>query len=93
LITHDLLDEYTSAYTLSETPFTLWTQGVSCHYTTYGLPHTFMSDDTFHSVWFTFVSLQGYSCPGNCPLWGPSPADTIWDGITLAFNQSTSSHP
>ncbi|KAF8474562.1 hypothetical protein JB92DRAFT_2770646 [Gautieria morchelliformis] len=87
LVSHDLLDEYTSAYTLSETPFTAWTQGVSRCYTTYGSPHPFMSDDTFRHVWFAFVSLQDYSCPGDCPLCGPSPADTIWDGVTLAFNQ------
>ncbi|KAF8530862.1 hypothetical protein JB92DRAFT_2693930, partial [Gautieria morchelliformis] len=87
LVSHDLLDEYTSAYTLSEMPFTAWTQGVSRRYTTYGSPHPFMSDDTFRSVWFTFVSLQDYSCPGDCPLCGPSPAHTIWDGVTLAFHQ------
>ncbi|KAF8491008.1 hypothetical protein JB92DRAFT_3241490 [Gautieria morchelliformis] len=87
LVSHDLLDEYTSAYTLSETPFTAWTQGVSHHYTTYGSSQPFMSDDTFRHVWFAFVSLQDDSCPGDCPLCGPSPADTIWDGVTLAFNQ------
>ncbi|KAF8532681.1 hypothetical protein JB92DRAFT_3150854, partial [Gautieria morchelliformis] len=71
----------------TETPFTAWTQGVSRRYTTYGSLHPFMSDDTFRSVWFTFVSLQDYSCPGDCPLCGPSPAHTIWDGVTLAFHQ------
>jgi hypothetical protein len=85
LFTHEILDEYTAAFTTSETPFSAWVIVVSCRYSLRGF--AFCSVETFWSAWFAYVKLlylEGDMC---CPKCGPSPENTIWDGMTLAFNQ------
>ncbi|KAG2006115.1 hypothetical protein CC2G_002460 [Coprinopsis cinerea AmutBmut pab1-1] len=58
LVSHELLDEYTSAYTLSETPFSAWVQHMARRYRNSG--QTFMGEDLFRAIWFSYVSLQQY---------------------------------
>ncbi|KII92992.1 hypothetical protein PLICRDRAFT_87458 [Plicaturopsis crispa FD-325 SS-3] len=41
----------------------------------------------FRTVWFSYIRLQRLDTNAQCPLCGPMPQDTIWDGITLAFNR------
>lgn len=86
LFTHELLNDYTSAYTSSETPFTAWVSVVSRRYT----PRTslrFVSEDLFRAVWFAFVKLQLFENDMQCLECGPQPEDVIWDGVTLAFGR------
>ncbi|KAG2009480.1 hypothetical protein CC2G_012413 [Coprinopsis cinerea AmutBmut pab1-1] len=85
LVSHELLDEYTSAYTSSETPFSAWIVHLSRRYRSTG--DTFMGEDLFRTVWFAFVSLQGYSDDMKCSLCGDHPDTVIWDGITLSFGR------
>ncbi|CAK5267400.1 unnamed protein product [Mycena citricolor] len=87
LFTHELLDEYTSAYTSSETPFSAWVSVVSRRYALHNSTHTFPSPDIFRSAWFMYVSLQYLDNSMICPRCGPNPDTTIWDGVTLAFNK------
>ncbi|EAU92388.2 hypothetical protein CC1G_00607 [Coprinopsis cinerea okayama7 len=85
LVSHELLDEYTSAYTSSETPFTAWVVQMQRRY---DLSNTvFMGEDLFRTVWFAYVSLQGWENDMACKRCGPSPETVIWDGITVAFGR------
>jgi hypothetical protein len=86
LFTHELLDEYTAAYTTSETPFTSWITVVSRRYSLHG-QRPFCSEETFRSGWFGYAKLQYLEGDMLCPKCGPSPENTIWDGVTLAFNR------
>ncbi|CAK5264412.1 unnamed protein product [Mycena citricolor] len=87
LFTHEVLDEYTSAYTSSETPFSAWVSVVSRRYSLNDSTNPFPSADTFRSAWFLYVALQHLDDSMTCPRCGPSPETTIWDGVTLAFNK------
>ncbi|KAH6917652.1 hypothetical protein BKA70DRAFT_1487785 [Coprinopsis sp. MPI-PUGE-AT-0042] len=85
IVSHQLLDEYTSAYTSSETPFTAWVTQVSRRY---GLSNaSFMGEDMFRSVWFSYVSIQEFNNDMSCYRCGLSPRTVIWDGITLAYSR------
>ncbi|KAF6758359.1 hypothetical protein DFP72DRAFT_807868 [Ephemerocybe angulata] len=85
LVSHELLDEYTSSFTSSETPFTAWYTQLSRRYTLTG--SQFMGDDLFRAVWFAYISLQRFEDDMTCSACGPSPDTVIWDGITLAFGR------
>jgi hypothetical protein len=87
LLTHELLDEYTSAYTSSETPFVAWVTVLSRRYQQRQSRRPFLSVDLFRTIWFAYVRLQHLESKDDCPECGPIPNDTIWDGITLAFSQ------
>ena len=87
LFTHDLLDEYTSAYTSSETPFVGWVATVSRRYMNHTSVRPFVTEKMFRNVWFSYVQLQHLETVLQCPTCGPMPQDTIWDGVTLAFSQ------
>ncbi|KAJ7225309.1 hypothetical protein GGX14DRAFT_348979, partial [Mycena pura] len=87
LFTHDLLDEYTAAYTSSETPFSAWVSVLSWRYELHSGAHSFVTAEVFRCVWFAYVKLQYLEGSMMCPRCGPSPENTIWDGVTLAFNR------
>jgi hypothetical protein len=87
LCTHDLLDDYTCAYTSSETPFIAWTTVMSRRYSTTRSPTPFLDEETFRNVWFAYVNLQAFEEDMSCRKCGPTPDDTIWDGVTLAFHE------
>ncbi|KAH6912406.1 hypothetical protein BKA70DRAFT_1423104 [Coprinopsis sp. MPI-PUGE-AT-0042] len=85
LVSHELLDECTSAYTTSETPFSAWVAHLSRRYSSSG--HTFMGEDLFRSVWFGYAGLQAFDNDFSCQRCGPHPDSLICDGITLAFGR------
>lgn len=85
LFTHELLDEYTSAYTSSETPFVAWIGVVARRYTQ--SQSTFVGEETFRSVWFAYARLQQLAGDMQCTECGPCPDEVIWDGVTLAFGR------
>jgi hypothetical protein len=87
IFAHDLLDEYTSAFTSSETPFAAWVVTASRRYQVHQSPISFVSEKVFRNIWFSYVVLQSLDTGMNCPHCGPDPQDTIWDGVTLAFSQ------
>lgn len=84
---HDLLDEYTSAFTSSETPFAAWISTVSRRYAAHGSIKRFVSEQVFRAAWFGYAQLQMLDGDMTCPECGEFPDNTIWDGVTLAFNQ------
>jgi hypothetical protein len=87
LFTHDLLEEYTSAYTTSETPFVAWVAVVSRRYQNHSSESRFVTEQMFRAVWFSYAKLLHLEGDMRCPQCGPSPENTIWDGVTLAFNR------
>jgi hypothetical protein len=87
LFTHELLNEYTSMYTSSETPFTAWVSTVSRRYKIRNSPNNFVNEQMFRDVWFSYVKLQWFENDMQCPVCGPTPNDTIWDGVTLSFSR------
>ncbi|TFK62143.1 hypothetical protein BDN72DRAFT_742581, partial [Pluteus cervinus] len=87
IFTHELLNDYTSSYTTSETPLNSFSKQTSHRYAENNSPHQFISDEAFRSAWFAFVNLQLVDDTITCPNCGPTPSDTIWDGVTLAFSR------
>ncbi|KAG2021190.1 hypothetical protein CC2G_006445 [Coprinopsis cinerea AmutBmut pab1-1] len=85
LVSHELMEEYTSAYTLSETPFSAWVQHLARRYAAFN--QAFMGEDLFRSVWFAYVELQNFDNDMTCGKCGEFPDTVIWDGITLAFGR------
>ncbi|KAF8871836.1 hypothetical protein BD779DRAFT_1453446 [Infundibulicybe gibba] len=87
MFTHDVLNDYTSTYTASETPFASWVTIISRRYAVHESSTPFVSEQMFRTVWFAYVKLQCYENDMTCPECGPHPENTIWDGVTLAFNR------
>jgi len=87
LFAHDLMDEYTAAYSSSETPFTAWISVVSRRYEQYKPGSSFVSEDTFRTAWFLYVTLQNFDADMKCPTCGPEPSVVIFDGVTLSFGK------
>jgi hypothetical protein len=89
LFSHDLLDEYTSAFTSSETPFSAWIKLVVRRYHKWSRPAmpSFVEESVFRKAWFGYVELLDFSNDMVCPRCGPTPETVIWDGITLAYNK------
>ncbi|KAJ7429232.1 hypothetical protein FB451DRAFT_1007193, partial [Mycena latifolia] len=86
LFSHSLFDDYTSAFTSSETPFVAWASVMSRRYLSMG-SQPFVSAKLFRVAWFLFANLQVLSGDMTCPDCGTHPEDTIWDGVTLAFSR------
>ncbi|KAJ7702193.1 hypothetical protein B0H17DRAFT_923858 [Mycena rosella] len=86
LFSHSLLDNYTAAFTSSETPFVAWASVISRRYLTM-TSEPFVGAPVFRMAWFLFAELQALSGDMTCPACGPHPEDTIWDGVTLAFSR------
>lgn len=87
LFTHKLMNNYTSAFTTSETPFAAYVQGIRQKYVGQQLAHDFVTEKVFIAAWFSFVTLVKLENDMICSSCGPTPKVTIWDGVTLAFNQ------
>jgi hypothetical protein len=89
LFSHDLLDEYTSAFTSSETPFSAWIKLVVRRYQKWSRPAplSFVEESIFRKVWFGFIGLLDLSNDMLCPQCGPTPDTVIFDGITLAYSK------
>jgi CxC4 like cysteine cluster associated with KDZ transposases len=87
LMTHNLLDDYTSCFTSSETPFTAWVAVTARRYESEHSDHKFVSEPMLRAAWFSYVKLQYLDGDMECPDCGPSPENIIWDGVTLAFHR------
>jgi CxC4 like cysteine cluster associated with KDZ transposases len=89
IFAEDLLDDYTSSFVASETPFVAYTSVVSRRYATHKSPIPFVPDKLFREIWFGYILLLGLDLKveAMCPSCGPTPKTTIWDGVTLAFGR------
>lgn len=85
LYSHELLEEYTSAFTLSETPFNAWSKHIARRY---GSDHNslpFVEGKTFRAVWCAYARLLHLEGDMSCRRCGDCPETVIWDGVTLAY--------
>ncbi|KAF7761294.1 hypothetical protein Agabi119p4_10703 [Agaricus bisporus var. burnettii] len=90
LFSHDLLDEYTSSFTSSETSFSAWILVLVRRYRKWSPPRlqqSFVEESVFRKVWFGYVNLLDLSEDMVCPRCGPNPEAIIWDGVTLAYGK------
>ncbi|KAK7020677.1 hypothetical protein VNI00_017667 [Paramarasmius palmivorus] len=83
MFTHELMNELTSRYTSSETPFTAFVQAVDRLYTSRGC--RFVGEDLFRSAWFAFATNQELKNDMSCSECGVHPKTVIWDGVTISF--------
>ncbi|KAF9523163.1 hypothetical protein CPB83DRAFT_898984 [Crepidotus variabilis] len=87
LFTLTLLDDYTSHFTKSETPFVSWVASTACRYQNYNSPIPFIKEKVFRLAWFSYARLLQLDQDMSCPQCGPTPKVTIWDGVTLSFSR------
>ncbi|KAJ7589997.1 hypothetical protein C8J56DRAFT_1048168 [Mycena floridula] len=87
LFTHELLEDYCSAFTTSETPFVAWVTMVSRRYHSRGSPRPFVEDDLFRSAWFAYAGLLQLGGDMQCSICGPFPRHIIWDGVSIAISK------
>jgi len=87
LFSHDLLDDYTLAYTSSETPFTSWVGVVQQWYRRFSPVAGFVSEEIFRAAWFSYSVLQDFGNDMLCPVCGPEPSTVIFNGVTVAFGK------
>lgn len=89
LFSHELLTEYISAFTSSETPIDAWVRQTSRRYQ--GVGSTFIGRDVFMGTWFSFVRVMMLEPEEPekkcCPKCGPAPKEVIWDGVSIAFGR------
>lgn len=87
LFTHELLDEYTSLYTVSETPFHAFVVIMNRRYQTSGANMRFVTPDEFRAVWFAYARLLVFDHDFQCVSCGPHPKEVVFDGMVLAFSK------
>ena len=87
LVTHHVLDDYTNAFTASETPFAAWITCISRRYLTLSSSHHFMDPKRFRDAWFAYTKLIQFEDDMICPQCGPNPSAIIWDGVSISFNR------
>ncbi|KAJ8090497.1 hypothetical protein PM082_002385 [Marasmius tenuissimus] len=85
LFTHELMDEYTSRFTSSETPFVAFVETIERNYRSRG--SQFVKEDLFCLAWFAYASIQDFSKDMSCPRCAEEPACVIFEGVTLAFGK------
>ena len=82
---HNLLDDYTASFTLSETPFAAWVNVAQRRYEWHASPGSFIRDAVFLAAWFAYSDVQEMGGNMSCPSCGPTPENVIWDSVSLAF--------
>ncbi|KIK59240.1 hypothetical protein GYMLUDRAFT_116913, partial [Collybiopsis luxurians FD-317 M1] len=96
LFTHELISEYISAFTSSETPIDPWIVQITRRYQemAYGKPNhiPFVGGELFRAAWFSCVRLMDlepkHSDFKGCPLCKEMPKNLICDGVSIAFGQN-----
>ena len=83
--THQLLNQYTSLLTHSETPFNAYYHTVEDEYLNNQSPISFCDDETFEHAWFLFIRLQQLQSSMRCSQCGDNPKVVIADGVSISF--------
>jgi len=82
---HQLLNQYTSLLTHSETPFNAYYHTVEDEYLNNQSPVSFCDDETFEHAWFLFIRLQQIQSSMRCSQCGENPKVVIADGVSISF--------
>ena len=86
--THELLNEYTSLFTCTQTPFSSFVTSRHRAYIESYSPAAFCSTETFTRVWFAFTRLQALESGKECPICGKHPEIVVADGVSIAYSSS-----
>lgn len=86
--THELLNEYTSLFTCTQTPFSSFVTSRHRAYLESYSPVAFCSTETFTRVWFAFTRLQALESRKECPICGKHPELVIADGVSIGYSSS-----
>jgi hypothetical protein len=82
---HELMNNYTSEFTTSITPFFAFHQTIVNTYLCEESPDPFVSLHVFCSAWFAFIRLQQLETSMQCSRCGPTPQIIIADGVSISF--------
>jgi hypothetical protein len=82
---HQVLNQYTSHVTRSETPFNAFYGTIQDEYLSNESPVAFCVNEIFESAWLAFVRLQKIESKMQCSICGPHPKVVIADGISVSF--------
>ena len=86
--THELLNEYTSLFTCTQTPFSAFVTSRHRAYIESASPVAFCSTETFTRVWFAFTRLQALESRKECPICGKYPELVVADGVSIGYSSS-----
>ncbi|EJD33826.1 hypothetical protein AURDEDRAFT_28099, partial [Auricularia subglabra TFB-10046 SS5] len=86
IFTHELLNDFTSAMTASETPFHSFHKMIQRKYIDTKSPSPFAANKLFRSVWYSFSGVQELHDSFVCDDCGVAPRTVLFDGITAGFN-------
>ncbi|KZV97792.1 hypothetical protein EXIGLDRAFT_582784, partial [Exidia glandulosa HHB12029] len=86
ILTHRLLNGFSSSFTRIATPFSAYVEVRAREYSESRSPIPFMSVEVFMNCWFGFVRLQHNAHAFACALCGPDPKVIIADGISAGFD-------
>lgn len=86
--THELLNEYTSLFTCTQTPFSSFVTSRHRAYIESSSPVAFCSTETFTRVWFAFTRLQALESRKECPICGKHPELVVADGVSIGYSSS-----
>ncbi|KAF9008209.1 hypothetical protein BDQ17DRAFT_1187437, partial [Cyathus striatus] len=86
LFTHELLEHYTLAYTISPTPFMAFILEVSCGDADNGTRIPFVNDFIFCAAWFTYANLLCLENDMWCHICSPAPDNVIFDGVSISLS-------
>ncbi|KAJ7576244.1 hypothetical protein C8J56DRAFT_748228, partial [Mycena floridula] len=87
LFTHELLEDYSSNFTTSETPFVTWVTTLTRRYESRCSSKLFVSEDHFHSAWFCYAGLLSLEDDMACIACGPNLKHVIFDGVTISMSK------
>ncbi|KAL9938060.1 hypothetical protein V8E36_002683, partial [Tilletia maclaganii] len=90
VLTHELLNAYSSQFYTSPTPLAAFCATVQHTYDEHapstGPPSRFLARATFIKVFFAFIQVQAMSTSFCCPTCGSTPVKVIADGVVLAHS-------
>jgi hypothetical protein len=85
LFTHELLNDYTNQFTLSETAIHAYISSVKRRYLENRACRSFITQRDFTHIFVTFINLQAWGYTFSCVECGVEPEDIIADGTMLSL--------
>jgi hypothetical protein len=82
---HELMNNYTSQFTTSSTPFFAFHQTITNSYVSEDSPIPFITLHLFLSAYFAFRRLQVLETKMQCSICGENPSIVIADGVSISF--------
>ena len=82
---HELMNNYTSQFTTSSTPFFAFHQTIVNCYLSEESPVPFVTLHLFLSAYFAFRRLQDLEAKMECSICGSNPSIVIADGVSISF--------